>query len=82
MQQSTHKPRIIQHAIIQGITLATIGSLLLMFGCSELAESAKEQDSMKIADNTTVSTTEKIYKLPPIDAAAPVATETATFALG
>jgi hypothetical protein len=65
-----------------GITLASIGSLLLMFGCSALTESAREQNTMKMTDNTTVSKTDKIYRIPPIDAVAPVETETATFALG
>jgi hypothetical protein len=37
---------------------------------------------MKITENTSVSKTDKIYRLPPIDAIAPVKTETATFALG
>jgi hypothetical protein len=45
-------------------------------------ESAKEQNTMKMTDNTTASKTDKIYRIPPIDAAAPVETETATFALG
>jgi hypothetical protein len=68
--------------MLMGITLASIGSLLLMFGCSELTESAKEQNTMMMTDNTTVSKTDKTYTIPPIDAVAPVETETATFALG
>jgi hypothetical protein len=64
------------------IILVSIGFLLLMFGCSELTESTKEQNTMKMANNTTVSKTDKIFRIPPIDAVAPVETETATFALG
>ena len=53
-----------------------------MVGCSELTETAMEQNTMKMTDNTTVSKADKIYRIPPIDAVAPVETEMATFALG
>ena len=82
MQPSPNKPRISLHLMRRGIVLASIGSLLLMFGCSELIESAKEKSTVKMTDNTTVSITDKIYRIPPIDEVAPVETETATFALG
>ena len=79
MQPFFQNNQIIRHA---GTVLASIGLLLLMIGCSELLESKRTQNTMKIAENTSVSKTDKIYRFPLIDADAPVKTETATFALG
>jgi hypothetical protein len=53
-----------------------------MIGCSELLESKRKQKTMKIAEQPSVSKTDKIYSFPPIDTIAPAKTETATFALG
>ena len=82
MQQSTQKTHIATHSRIMGPALASIGFLLLILGCSELTESAMEQNTMKMTDNIPVSNTDNMYRIPPMDAGAPLETETATFALG
>ena len=82
MQPKLRKPHIIQRSVFMGITWVSIGFLLLLSGCSELVESKRKQNKMITAKQQSVSKTDRIYRLPPIDSVAPVKTETATFALG